>query len=138
MTKEELLRQLKWTDELQSTKALGADLTDFYYQSRKEELLAVYEMLKRPKSYEEMRAQIVRNKKMTSSNTQKKAVAGSVYIHDISKDWYPLPHSGAEAVVYSDGCGEYVLFLFSQQFLLLRNKALELLLIPYTLGMRTK
>ena len=59
MTKEDLERQLEWTDELKRTKALGADLTDFYYQSRKEELLAAYEMSKRPKSYEEMKAQII-------------------------------------------------------------------------------
>ena len=79
MTKEELIRQLEWTDELQRTKALGADLTDFYYQSRKEELLAAYEMSKRPKSYEEMKAQIIRNKKKTLLNTQKKEDAGLVY-----------------------------------------------------------
>ena len=78
MTKEELIRQLEWTDELQRTKALGADLTDFYYQSRKAELLGAYEMLKRPKSYEEAKAQIERNKKKSLSYTQKKKAVCSV------------------------------------------------------------
>ena len=63
MTKEELKKQLEWPDELQRTKALGADLTDFYYQSRKEKLLGVYEMLKRPKSYEEAKKQILEHMK---------------------------------------------------------------------------
>jgi len=78
MTAEELDRQLKWTDELQRTKALGADLTDFYYQSRKAGLLGVYEMLKRPKSYEEVKAQIERNKKKSMSNIQEKDAVCSV------------------------------------------------------------
>jgi len=78
MTKEELERQLEWTDELQRTKALGADLTDFYYQSRKAGLLGVYEMLKRPKSYEEAKAQIERNKKKRLLNMQEKEAVFSV------------------------------------------------------------
>jgi len=63
MTKEELIRQLEWTDELQRTKALGTHLTDFYYQSRKAELLGAYEMSKRPKSYEEAKRQVLEHLK---------------------------------------------------------------------------
>ena len=58
MTKEELQRQLEWTDELQRTKALGSDLTDFYYQSRREGLLEAYEMSKQPISFEKAKAQV--------------------------------------------------------------------------------
>ena len=78
MTKEELERQLEWTDWLQKTKALGADLTDLYYQSRKAKLLGVYEMLKRPKSYEEAKAQIERNKKKSMLNIQEKEAVCSI------------------------------------------------------------
>ena len=58
MTKEELQRQLEWTDELQKTKALGADLTDSYYQSRKAKLLGAYEMSKQPISFEKAKVQV--------------------------------------------------------------------------------
>ena len=34
-------------------------------------------------------------------------------LRDIEKNWNPLPHSGAESVVYSDGNGEYVLKVMS-------------------------
>ena len=61
MTKEELIKELEWTDELQKTKALGTDLTDFYYQSRKAKLVEAYEMSKQPISLEEARKQIWRN-----------------------------------------------------------------------------
>jgi len=58
MTSEELKKQLEWTDNL---KSLGVfpELSDFYWRSRKEGLLAVYEMSKRPKSYEEAKKQIL-------------------------------------------------------------------------------
>ena len=34
-------------------------------------------------------------------------------LHDINNDWHPLPHSGAEAVVYSDEGGKHVLKVMS-------------------------
>ena len=34
-------------------------------------------------------------------------------LHDIKKYWHPLPHPGAESVVYSDSCGKHVLKVMS-------------------------
>ena len=57
MTKEELQRQLEWTDELRKMGVM-ADLSDFYWQSRKEGLLEAYEMSKQPISFEKAKAQV--------------------------------------------------------------------------------
>ena len=62
MTKEELNKQLEWTDKLRKMGTFP-ELSDFYWQSRKEELLGAYEMLKRPKSYEEAKKQILEHLK---------------------------------------------------------------------------
>ena len=62
MTKEELNKQLEWTDKLKSM-GIFPNLSDFYWQSRKEGLLAVYEMSKRPKSYEEAKKQVLEHMK---------------------------------------------------------------------------
>ena len=57
MTKEELQEQLEWTDELKKMGVM-ADMSGFYWQSRKEKLLGAYEMSKHPISFEKAKAQV--------------------------------------------------------------------------------
>ena len=36
-------------------------------------------------------------------------------LRDITKKYYPLPHPGAESIVYSDGYGKYVLIIEGEE-----------------------